>query len=227
MANKNQLIPIDEYGLFADKNDTARVDSRYVAECFEKPHKTVLRNIDAILSENSGFSPEFNQHNFVPITYTDQRNRKQRCYAITRDGFTALAMGFTGKKAAHFKEMYIRRFNEMEEHIKSLVSARQEFPLLTDNIKLAYDNPKPYHYSNECDMINRIVLGMTSKQYKIAHDIPSNESIRPYLSEDQIKLLDVLQKVDIGLLFSVPDYHKRKQLLESYVVRTNRSLITA
>ena len=142
MANKNQLIPIDEYGLFADKNDTARVDSRYVAEYFEKPHKTVLRNIDAILSEDSGFSPEFNQHNFVPITYTDQRNRKQRCYAITRDGFTALAMGFTGKKAAHFKEMYIRRFNEMEEHIKSLVSARQEFPLLTDNIKLAYDNPE-------------------------------------------------------------------------------------
>lgn len=39
MANKNQLIPIDEYGLFADKNDTARVDSRYVAECFEKEHK--------------------------------------------------------------------------------------------------------------------------------------------------------------------------------------------
>ena len=172
-------------------------------------------------------SEEFRLLNFEQSSYKNQQGKKQPCYCMTRDGFVFLVMGYRGKKAAHFKEMYIRRFNEMEEHIKSLVSARQEFPLLTDNIKLAYDNPKPYHYSNECDMINRIVLGMTSKQYKIAHDIPSNESIRPYLSEEQIKLLDVLQKVDIGLLFSVSDYHKRKQLLESYVVRTNRSLITA
>lgn len=222
MANKNQLIPIDEYGLFADKNDTARVDSRYVAECFEKEHKNVIRDIREL-----DCSDEFRLLNFEPSSYKNQQGKKQPCYCMTRDGFVFLVMGYRGKKAAHFKEMYIRRFNEMEEHIKSLVSARQEFPLLTDNIKLAYDNPKPYHYSNECDMINRIVLGMTSKQYKIAHNIPSNESIRPYLSEDQIKLLDVLQKVDIGLLFSVPDYHKRKQLLESYVVRTNRSLITA
>lgn len=222
MENNNQLIPIDEYGLFADKNDTARVDSRYVAECFEKEHKNVIRDIREL-----DCSEEFRLLNFEPSYYKNQQGKKQPCYCMTRDGFVFLVMGYRGKKAAHFKEIYIRRFNEMEEHIKSLVSARQEFPLLTDNIKLAYDNPKPYHYSNECDMINRIVLGMTSKQYKIAHDIPSNESIRPYLSEEQIKLLNVLQKVDIGLLFSVSDYHKRKQLLESYVVRTNRSLATA
>lgn len=222
MVNKNRLIPIDEYGLFADKNDTARVDSRYVAECFEKEHKNVIRDIREL-----DCSEEFRLLNFEPSYYKNQQGKKQPCYCMTRDGFVFLVMGYRGKKAAHFKEIYIRRFNEMEEHIKSLVSARQEFPLLTDNIKLAYDNPNPYHYSNECDMINCIVLGMTSKQYKIAHDIPSNESIRPYLSEEQIKLLDVLQKVDIGLLFSVSDYHKRKQLLESYVVRTNRSLATA
>lgn len=222
MANNNQLIPIDEYGLFADKNDTARVDSRYVAKCFEKEHKNVIRDIREL-----DCSEEFRLLNFEPSFYKNQQGKKQPCYCMTRDGFVFLVMGYRGKKAAHFKEMYIRRFNEMEEHIKSLVSARQEFPLLTDSIKLAYDNPKPYHYSNECDMINRIVLGMTSKQYKIAHDIPSNESIRPYLSEGQIKLMDILQKVDIGLLFSIPDYHKRKQFLESYVVRTNRSLITA
>lgn len=222
MENNNQLIPIDEQGLFADKNDTARVDSRYVAECFEKEHKNVIRDIREL-----DCSEEFRLLNFEPSYYKNQQGKKQPCYCMTRDGFVFLVMGYSGKKAAHFKEIYIRRFNEMEEHIKSLVSARQEFPLLTDNIKLAYDNPKPYHYSNECDMINRIVLGMTSKQYKIAHDIPSNESIRLYLSEEQIKLLNVLQKVDIGLLFSVSDYHKRKQLLESYVVRTNRSLATA
>lgn len=147
-----ELIPKDEYGIFADAHDIARVDSLYVADFFEKEHKNVLRDIDAILSPNSGFSPEFGQLNFEPTSYIDQWKRKQRCYAITRDGFTALAMGFTGKKAAQFKELYIKRFNEMEKFIKSLVSARQEFPLLTENIKLLHDKPKPYHFSNECDM---------------------------------------------------------------------------
>ena len=65
-----------------------------------------------------------------------------------------------------FKELYIRRFNEMEQFIKTLVTARREFPLLTENINLLHENPKPYHFSNECDMINRIVtdVGQRDKE---------------------------------------------------------------
>lgn len=211
-----ELIPKDEYGIFVDINDTARVDSLFVADFFEKEHKTVLRNIASILSPDSGFSPEFGQHNFVPTSYTDQWNRKQRCYAITRDGFTALGMGFTGKKAAQFKELYIRRFNEMESFIKTLVSARQEFPLLTENIKLLHDKPKPYHFSNECDMLNRIVLGMTAKQFRLANGIENGKSIRPYLTKEQIEMLEILQKVDVGLLVAFPAYEDRKRHLEWY-----------
>ena len=66
-----ELIPKDEYGIFADTHDIARVDSLYVADFFEKEHKTVLRNIDAILSPESGFSPEFGRHNFEP---TDRKS---------------------------------------------------------------------------------------------------------------------------------------------------------
>lgn len=88
-----QLIPMDEHGMFADYNDTALVDSRFVADAFEKGHREVLRSIDQILSDDSGYSAEFNRCNFAPITYTDVRGRKQRCYAMTRDGFTALVMG--------------------------------------------------------------------------------------------------------------------------------------
>lgn len=215
-----ELIPRDEYGVFADTHETARADSLFVAEAFEKEHKTVLRNIDAILDPDSGFSEDFGRHNFTPTSYKDAWNRKQRCYAITRDGFTALAMGFTGAKAAHFKELYIKRFNEMESFIKTLISARQEFPLLTENIKLLHDNPKPYHFSNECDMINRIVLGMSAKQFRAANGIVKGESIRPYLTDRQITLIDTLQKVDIVLLVAFPDYRERKRRLEWYKTKT-------
>lgn len=211
-----ELIPKNEYGLFADKKDIARVDSLYVAEFFEKNHKEVLRDIRNIAAPNSGLSKEFAERNFALGSYKDKQNQKRPCYYLTRDGFTILVMGYTGKKALRFKELYIRRFNEMEELIKSLVKARTEFPLLTENIKLLHEKPKPYHFSNECDMINRIVLGKSAKQFRLENNLEKGTSIRPYLIEVQINLIEKLQKVDIGLLVAFPNYEDRKRHLEWY-----------
>ena len=211
-----ELIPKNEYGLFADKKDVARVDSLYVAEFFEKNHKEVLRDIRNIAAPNSGLSKEFAERNFALGSYKDKQNQKRPCYYLTRDGFTILVMGYTGKKALRFKELYIRRFNEMEELIKSLVKARTEFPLLTENIKLLHEKPKPYHFSNECDMINRIVLGKSAKQFRLENNLEKGTSIRPYLTEVQINLIEKLQKVDIGLLVAFPNYEDRKRHLEWY-----------
>ena len=105
-----ELIPKDKYGVFADTKDTARVDSLFVAEFFEKEHKNVLRDIAKITDPKSGLSTEFAQLNFEPTSYTDGWNRKQKAYAMTRDGFTMLVMGYTGQKAMKFKELYIKRF---------------------------------------------------------------------------------------------------------------------
>jgi len=214
-----ELIPKDKYGVFADTNDTARVDSLFVAQFFEKEHKNVLADIRKILSPNSGLSEDFGRLNFQPTSYTDVWNRKQTAYAMTRDGFTMLVMGYTGQKAMRFKELYIRRFNEMEQFIKTLVTARKEFPLLTENIKLLHENPKPYHFSNECDMINRIVTGMSAKQFRQAHGLEKGTSIRPYLTDEQVRMMETLQKVDIGLLVAVPDYEQRKRYLEWYKLK--------
>lgn len=211
-----ELIPKNEYGLFADKKDIVRVDSLYVAEFFEKNHKEVLRDIRNIAAPNSGLSKEFAERNFALGSYKDKQNKKRPCYYLTRDGFTILVMGYKGKKALRFKELYIRRFNEMEELIKSLVKARTEFPLLTENIKLLHEKPKPYHFSNECDMINRIVIGKSAKQFRLENNLEKGTSIRPYLTEVQINLIEKLQKVDIGLLVAFPNYEDRKRHLEWY-----------
>lgn len=211
-----ELSPADKYGVFADTRDIARVNSLYVARFFEKEHFHVLRDIAKITDTNSGLSKEFATSNFEPAYYKDSTGRKLPCYMMTRDGFTILVMGYTGKKAMKFKELYIRRFNEMEQFIKTLVTARREFPLLTENINLLHENPKPYHFSNECDMINRIVTGMSAKEIRRLHGLEKGKSIRPYLTDEQIKMVETLQKVDIGLLVSVPDYQQRKRYLEWY-----------
>ena len=54
-----ELVPKDNYGIFADSNDTARVDSLFVAKFFGKRHDHVLRDI-----ENLDCSKEFRLTNF-------------------------------------------------------------------------------------------------------------------------------------------------------------------
>ena len=210
------LIPEDEFGVFADSKGVVRVDSLFVAAAFEKGHRHVLRDIARIIEPKSGLSENFICANFTLSTYKDARGRKLPCYLLTRDGFTMPVMGYTGPKAMHFKELYIRRFNEMEQCIQSLLAARQDFPMLTEMICRLHESPKPYHFSNECDMLNRIVLGMSAKQFRLANGIEKGQSIRPYLTAQQIHALERLQHLDYGLLYSCPDFQKRKQLLMAY-----------
>ena len=60
-------------------------------------------------------------------------------YYITRDGFTFLVMGFTGKVAAKFKEYYINAFNAMEETLRknetnSVVELKRQFTYISDQL---------------------------------------------------------------------------------------------
>lgn len=85
-----------------------------IAEVFGKAHRSVLGII-----RNLEIPDDFNRHNFVLVEYTDAKGEKRPAYQITRDGFTLLAMGFTGKKAMEFKIAYIQAFNAMERQLKA------------------------------------------------------------------------------------------------------------
>ncbi|ECD4640344.1 Rha family transcriptional regulator [Salmonella enterica] len=83
-----------------------------VASYFGKQHKNVTQKIASLEC-----SAEFTELNFQLSEYIDASGRKLPCYQITRDGFAFLAMGFTGKRAARFKEAYINAFNQMEKQL--------------------------------------------------------------------------------------------------------------
>lgn len=210
------LIPMNEFGMLADAHGTALVDSLFVAAIFEKAHRHVLRDIGKITEPKSGLSETFVRTNFKKGCYRDRTGRMLTKYLLTRDEFTLLVMGYSGTKAMQFKEKYIQQFNEMEQCILALGNAKHEFPLLAEMIAKIYGEPKPYHFSNECDMLNRIVLGMTAKQYRIVHAIPKGQSIRPYLSYEQLYALDMLQRIDLGLLLSCLTFKERKEKLQAY-----------
>ncbi|ENL4830066.1 Rha family transcriptional regulator [Salmonella enterica subsp. enterica serovar Teko] len=95
------------------ENGRAVTTSVAVAEYFRKMHKDVLKKID-----NLDCSAEFNERNFAPVDYTDAKGEKRPAYQITKNGFVFLVMGFTGKKAAAFKEAYIAEFDRMENELR-------------------------------------------------------------------------------------------------------------
>lgn len=86
--------------------------SRQIAENFEKRHDHVMRDIDAIKKDVPNFGEMF-----FETTAPDSYGREQRAYMMNRDGFTLLAMGFTGKAALEWKLKYIAAFNEMEKKL--------------------------------------------------------------------------------------------------------------
>ena len=85
--------------------------SRDIAKKFGKQHDNVLRAI-----QNLDCSPEFKSLNFEGLKY-QYRGQEFPYYEMTRDGFSFLCMGFTGKKAAIWKEKYIAAFNAMEAEL--------------------------------------------------------------------------------------------------------------
>lgn len=111
----DELLP-----MITERDGVPVTTSRAVAEQFGKNHKDVIRAIEntiaALKETDEGIA--FNERNFTPISLKDARNREKPAYLLTRDGFTLLAMGFTGAKAVQFKVAYINAFNRMERLIR-------------------------------------------------------------------------------------------------------------
>lgn len=222
-----KLIKNPEYELY-EKNNQIFCDSLQIAETFQKRHDNVLRDIYKITEPKSGLSEKFRQLNFEESSYKNNQNKKQPMFLLTRDGFTMITMSYTGKKAMQFKEAYIERFNQMERFINSLQATKLEFPEFTNAIMNAHEEPKHYHYSNEINMINKIVIGVTAKEFKEQNGIDKTiNSIRPYLTAEQIKHIEALQKFDVGLITMEPDYQKRKELLTNYFIKINQKKLIA
>lgn len=106
--------------------------SLILAEAFEKEHRNVIRTIETKIGE---LNFEQSLKMFSKGEYTNTQNKQQPLYYLNRDGFTFIAMGFTGRKADEFKLKYIDAFNKMEEQIRN-----QSFQALnqsTDDLKRA------------------------------------------------------------------------------------------
>lgn len=199
------LVKIQEQ----NKEEILVVNSRQVAEDFEKEHFNVLQSIESITIENSSLIGRY----FIPTTYQAGTGKNYKEYLLTRDGFSLLAMGFTGAKALDWKLKYIEAFNEMEKELKRLYEERKQWEIerakgvlvrhiLTDTIKMKVaDTPnKKFMYPNYTKMIYKIIFNKTFDELKKEFNIKEKESVRDYIPVEQLREVEHLEMLVSSLI---------------------------
>ena len=195
-----------------------------VAETFGKEHKNVLRNIETL-----GCSEEFNRLNFEPISYTDSMNRTQKAYAMTRDGFTLLVMGYTGDLAMKFKEAYIKQFNAMEAALQGKRIEREKGiavrQALTKALQQSAENERMHGhaYSNYTNCIYKALFGKNAAQLREEFNIGKTDSIRDCFTSEQLRAVQSMECLVSGLVDCGWGYDKVKD----FIAQNNPKRLTA
>lgn len=109
-----QLVEVVTRQFNGEQVSEGITNSLLVAKHFNKRHSDVMRAV-----KNCECSKEFSERNFALAEYIDDQGKPRPMYEMTKNGFSFIAMGFTGKQAAQFKENYINAFDEMSNFINS------------------------------------------------------------------------------------------------------------
>lgn len=198
-----------------NKQEVSAVTSLDVAETFGKEHKNVLRDIKEL-----NCSEEFGRHNFEPTNYIDEHNRKQPMYYITRDGFTLLAMGYTGEKAMKFKESYIKQFNAMERTLQGKLIEREKGiavrQSLTKALQQSTENERMHGhaYSTYTNCIYKVLFGMNAKQLREHYGISEKDNLRDCFSDEDLKAVQSMEYMVTGLVDCGWSYDRIKEFIE-------------
>lgn len=144
--------------------------------------------------------------------------QETKVYFLTEEQATfVISLMKNTKRVVKFKKELVQQFYEMKTILDNLTRAKDDYKTLSEAIYNFYgDSVNPRVYSNEANMINRIVLGMSAKQKSDELGLKDSKSLRQHLSNEQIVALDRLQQVDIYLISTGIPYKERKTKLIKY-----------
>lgn len=205
--------------VFKGQNDQILTNSLLVAEKFGKEHSKVMRDI-----ENLSCSVEFRAANFGVSSYISQQNKELPMCVMTKDGFSFLVMGYTGKKAGLFKEEYIKAFNAMEKALKEQQKPMSELEILVHSAQALLDQSRRIEnvekrldaMEQEREENGKLLLSVSVSSEKVP-EISLRDKIRQlvnrYASATNTKQQDVWHKVYEQLYYlyhiSIGNYKKK------------------
>lgn len=196
------------------KEEVATVTSLDVAETFGKEHRRVLQDIRELKC-----SEDFRLHNFVQSKYVNEQGHNQSMFIMTRDGFTLLAMGYTGEKAMQFKEAYILQFNAMEKALIGKIREREKGiavrQALTNTLKQSEENDRMHGhaYSTYTNVIYKAVFGKNAKQLREEYGVDDKANLRDFFSEENLRIVQSKEMLVSGLIGCGWGYDQIKKFL--------------
>lgn len=184
--------------------------SLLIAAKFGKRHGNVIRAI-----ENLECSTGFSRLNFESRDYIDGRGKLQKSYDVSRNGFSRLAMGFTGPGAAKWQELFIEAFGKMESELQRIASRKTDpvlkiasneksaaALLMTDCLLDVRDElgktTGPHNFSTEHSLCNWVLTG---------HFGPVNQND---LDCQAMRRLTAIRRRNSILILKMQDYAGRK-----------------
>ena len=186
--------------------------SQAIANYFHRDHDKIVKRIEQL-----DCSGEFLTRNFRRVKY-GHKGSNDSYYQVTKDGFIFLTMGFTGKKAAMFKENYIKQFNNMADWFIQRSDAKDVQKNMSESLKgyiaRTGDNQHGFAYSNEYRYLNKLVLGIDPIKWAKQQNI-NTKKIRENMDAKQLSLLTYLENRNCALLdLDIPTPERKVKLAE-------------
>ncbi|NRA89474.1 MAG: Rha family transcriptional regulator [Rhizobiales bacterium] len=105
----------------------ATVSSLVIADRFGKEHRHVLRAVENLEIPDLFRTANFGQAVVNRPSPLNGAPIKSKVIEMTRDGFSLLVMGFTGKKAMVWKIKFLVAFNAMEKELTKPQTQKQSY----------------------------------------------------------------------------------------------------
>ena len=234
----SSLNPSDSINLVANlspESTTAIVkdtmSSLEIAGLTGKQHKNVMRDIRETLR-----AVDIDGLKFELLETRGINKGKVKLYNLPRRECDLIVSGYSPKyrlaiidrwQALEIENALLRQ--QEQARVADRQAARLECPMMTDAVKeIRGDAGKKtsfFHYSNEMDMINRIVLGSTAKKFRVENEVGGLEAIRDFLSPYQIKMVQILQEKNTTLIQCDLTFKDRKTKLAAYYRREEKKML--
>ena len=195
------------------KTNVQTMSSLEIAKMANKEHKNVLADIRKTLDEVGILAADFLATRLV-------RGKEEVMFYLPRRECDLIIAGYSAK----YRLAIIDRWHELEQkqtdkEIQSRVRSemRLEFRPMTDAIVESRNGKeiKSHHFSNECDLLNRIALGATAAQYRRQFDIDDKTPLRDILSKEKSACILSLQRANTVYLLEGLSFDDRKQRLKA------------
>lgn len=190
-------------------NGSDKTDSFKIADFYGCKHFDILRTIQRL-----DVSADFLENNFEKAMTESNYGKKYPYYIVTKRGFALLTAVFRGSRAGRLKEQFINDYYAMQQRLRGIDSAKTWSGRLRAVMRLVFKGIKSKTVNREIADINRLVLGMSSKQFRTKNGLTEQDDITPCLSDFQREAFEKLYQADILLCFAVSEYKERKAKIE-------------